>query len=130
MAARDYGSGKQVRDILYASDVAKAFLAFFKNGEAGIYNVGGVRRIHLTPECISLMEKATGSKSRCAIPPARFGDLNYFVCDPQKLREFELASGSTTDCWCAALIDWVQAIKKSFKLEARRLTTAPKSTHD
>jgi len=36
-----YGTGKQVRDILYASDAAQAFVDFYQRGEAGIYNVGG-----------------------------------------------------------------------------------------
>ena len=80
-----YGSGKQVRDILYASDVAKAFAAFFKNGEPGIYNVGGgaSHAISLL-ECISLIEQVSGRKADVQFRPARFGDLNYFVCDSTK----------------------------------------------
>ena len=36
-----FGTGKQVRDIIYATDVAEAVLAFYERGEAGTYNIGG-----------------------------------------------------------------------------------------
>src|SRR5512141_960455 len=36
-----YGTGKQVRDILYATDVAEAFHAFYEHQVPGIYNIGG-----------------------------------------------------------------------------------------
>jgi CDP-paratose 2-epimerase len=80
-----YGSGKQVRDILFATDVARAFWAFFQKGESGVYNIGGgpPHAISLL-ECISLLEKTTGLHADVQFMPARFGDLNYFVCDSTK----------------------------------------------
>jgi CDP-paratose 2-epimerase len=82
-----YGSGKQVRDILYATDVASAFWAFYQQGESGIYNIGGGPEHSISlRECIALIDEKTGEKSDVQFSPARFGDLNYFVCDSTKAR--------------------------------------------
>ena len=112
-----YGSGKQVRDILYASDVAKAFLAFFKHGEPGVYNVGGgsPHSISLL-ECISLIEQATGRKADVQFKPARFGDLNYFVCDSRKATKvLGWQPEVQPQVGVPLLIDWVQSNKGIFQ---------------
>jgi CDP-paratose 2-epimerase len=82
-----YGTGKQVRDILYASDVAEAFAAWFERGQSGVYNVGGgpAHAISLL-ECIRLIERTTGRRSEVHFEDSRFGDLRYFVCDVSKAR--------------------------------------------
>ena len=82
-----YGDGKQVRDILYATDVASAFMAFFERGNPGIYNVGGGgdNAISLL-ECIDLIDECTGKKSTVRFEEPRFGDLKYFVCDIARAR--------------------------------------------
>jgi CDP-paratose 2-epimerase len=80
-----YGSGKQVRDILFATDVARAFYAYFSRVEPGIYNIGGgaAHSISLL-ECIDLIDRTTGNASDVRFGPARFGGLKYFVCDSSK----------------------------------------------
>ncbi len=82
-----FGTGKQVRDILYATDVAEAFAAFHERGEAGIYNVGGgpEHAISLL-ECIRLIDETTGRPSEVRFEDGRFGDLRYFVCDIERAR--------------------------------------------
>jgi CDP-paratose 2-epimerase len=82
-----FGSGKQVRDILYATDVAEAFAAYFERGEAGIYNVGGgpEHAISLL-ECLRLIDDTTGVRSDVRFEESRFGDLKYFVCDIERAR--------------------------------------------
>jgi len=82
-----YGTGKQVRDILFATDVPKAFYAFFKHGESGIYNIGGgpPHAISLL-ECIRTIDEITGRTSQVTFGPERPGDLRYFVCDIGKAR--------------------------------------------
>ena len=83
-----FGTGKQVRDILFADDAVAAFLAFFERGEAGIYNIGGgePHAISLL-ETIDLIEQATNRKSDVRFEPARYGDLMYFVCNIGRARE-------------------------------------------
>jgi CDP-paratose 2-epimerase len=77
-----FGTGKQVRDILYATDVARSFLAFYERGAAGVYNIGGgeAHAISLL-EALDLISETTGKKCAIRFEPPRFGDLQYFVCD-------------------------------------------------
>jgi CDP-paratose 2-epimerase len=82
-----FGSGKQVRDILFATDAARAFVDFYQGGEAGIYNIGGGpdHAISLL-ECMRLIEAASGRSSEIRFEPSRFGDLRWFVCDTSRAR--------------------------------------------
>jgi CDP-paratose 2-epimerase len=83
-----YGNGKQVRDVLYATDAARAFVDFFARGEAGVYNVGGGpdHAISLL-ECIRLIDQTTGRRSEVRFAEPRFGDLRWFVCDVTRARQ-------------------------------------------
>jgi CDP-paratose 2-epimerase len=105
-----YGSGKQVRDILFATDVANAFWAFFHRGDSGVYNIGGGsdHAISLL-ECISLIDQTTGVKSEVQFSPARFGDLNYFVCDSNKAKHaMDWQPAVKPQEGVPRLIQWVQ----------------------
>lgn len=83
-----FGTGKQVRDILYAADAVRAFDAFYRTKESGIYNIGGgIERSISLMECIQLIEEITGSRADIKYAPKRPGDLWYFVCDITKARE-------------------------------------------
>lgn len=111
-----YGSGKQVRDILFATDVAKAFHAFFLHGDPGIYNIGGGpdHSISLL-ECIDLIERTTGLKSDLRFGPARFGDLNYFVCDSSRAHQvLKWQPDVTSQKGVPLLIEWVQQNRDLF----------------
>lgn len=82
-----YGTGKQVRDILFATDVAAAFQAFYEKQEPGIYNVGGGESHAISLlECIALIDRTTGTKSTVKFEGPRFGDLKYFICDISRAR--------------------------------------------
>jgi CDP-paratose 2-epimerase len=111
-----YGSGKQVRDILYATDVATAFYAFFRHGEAGIYNIGGgpAHSISLL-ECIDLIEQITGIESDVRFKPARFGDLKYFVCDSTRARQvLRWEPEAKPQQGIPLLIEWVEQNRDLF----------------
>jgi len=82
-----YG-GKQVRDLLHAEDLIKAFLLYAaKPKEGEVYNVGGGRGNALSVlEIIRLIEKRTKKKIR--IHPAgsaRIGDHKWWISDCGKL---------------------------------------------
>jgi CDP-paratose 2-epimerase len=105
-----FGTGKQLRDILYASDAAAAFAAFYQTPAPGIYNVGGgmENRISLI-ESIALIEELTGRRADVQFHDGRFGDLRYFVTDFSRMHR---ATG-----WqpcvrpregVARLVDWVR----------------------
>ncbi len=80
-----FHNGKQLRDIIHASDVARAFHAFYEKQEPGVYNIGGGMENTLSLlECIQLIEELLGKKAAVEFAGERFGDLYYFVCDIAK----------------------------------------------
>ncbi|MCX6748468.1 MAG: NAD-dependent epimerase/dehydratase family protein [Candidatus Pacearchaeota archaeon] len=111
-----FGTGKQVRDILYASDVAAAFDAFYNNKKPGIYTLGGgePNMISLN-ECITLIKKITAQNPEIIFDKDRPGDLRYFVGDHSK---FTKATGWTPKIrpseGVARLISWVKENESLF----------------
>jgi len=82
---RIFGTGKQVRDIIYPTDVARAFHAFYEHGEPGIYNIGGGPDYAISlVECIDLIGDILGKKPEVQFEEGRHGDLLYFICDTAK----------------------------------------------
>lgn len=83
-----FGTDKQVRDILYVSDAARAFDAFYKRKETGIYNIGGgIQNIISLGECLELIREITGIEQRIVMKPKREFDLWYFVSDITKAKK-------------------------------------------
>lgn len=111
-----FGTGKQVRDIVYATDVARAFLAFYERGAAGIYNIGGGRASMISLlECIDLIDRTTGRKSRVEFQDARFGDLKYFVCNIDRARkELGWQPRVVPAEGVPRLLEWVEANRPLF----------------
>jgi len=111
-----FGTGKQLRDILYATDVAKAFNAFFQKQKPGIYNIGGGEEMMLSLlECIKIIEEISGKKAIVKFDKDRFGDLRYYVSDYSKFQnatgwkpEVMLKEGITN------LIKWIQKNENLF----------------
>jgi len=83
-----FGAGKQVRDILYVEDAARAFQAFYEHQVPGVYNIGGgeICAISLI-ECIELLRQVTGKDVTVQFEQDRYGDLRYFVCDITKAKD-------------------------------------------
>jgi CDP-paratose 2-epimerase len=83
-----FGSGKQVRDIIYATDVCRAFDAFYKTRRPGVYNIGGgVKTAISLLECIDILEEIIGKRPEVKFEPDRLGDLRYFICDITKAKK-------------------------------------------
>lgn len=84
-----FGSGKQLRDILYAEDAAKAFHAFYEARVSGVYNVGGGEACAISLlECIELIGEICGKPVEVRFEPERYGDLSYFICDITKAAKY------------------------------------------
>ena len=85
-----YGyKGKQVRDNLHSSDLAKAFYCFFRAPRvAEVYNIGGSREVNCSVlEAISLSEKICGKKLDYRIEEAeRAGDHRWWISDTSKFK--------------------------------------------
>lgn len=111
-----FGTGKQLRDILYAEDAAQAFESFYDSQKPGIYNIGGgtPNRISLL-ECISLIERLTGKKADVRFGEGRFGDLHYFVADHSRFTGATAWKPSVQpEQGIASLVAWVQANPELF----------------
>ncbi len=105
-----FGSGKQVRDIIYATDVCAAFDAFYTTRATGIYNIGGGQNTAISLiECVDLIGELTGTRPDITYAPDRLGDLRYFVCDTTKAeRQLSWSPSVMPREGVARLIDWVQ----------------------
>ena len=83
-----FGTGKQVRDILFAKDAVEAFHAFYEKRKPGIYNIGGGYKHSISLlECINLIGEILGKKPSVCMKEGRLGDLWYFVCDTSKAKQ-------------------------------------------
>lgn len=112
-----YGSGKQLRDILYAADVCEAFHAFYEKRKPGIYNIGGgtMTAISLI-ECSDLIEKILGKELEIKFGPVRTGDLSYFVCDITKAKKnLDWEPKVKPQEGVAELIEWIAENRDLFK---------------
>lgn len=104
-----FGTGKQLRDILFASDAAAAFAAFYEKPAPGIYNIGGgpANKISLL-ESIALIAELAGRKPEVTFAPERFGDLRYFVAETGRFRRATgWAPAITPREGIARLVRWV-----------------------
>jgi CDP-paratose 2-epimerase len=77
-----FGTGKQLRDILYATDVAEAFDDFYRVQRPGIYTIGGGQKAMVSLlESIDIISEIVAAKIEIKFDKERFGDLRYFVAD-------------------------------------------------
>ena len=87
---RVYGhKGKQVRDQLHASDVARACEEFYKAPRAGeVYNLGGGRANSVSVlEAIEMVQAATGKRLDWEyVDEPRKGDHVVYISDTRKFR--------------------------------------------
>ncbi len=82
-----YGTGKQVRDIIYVTDVCEAFNAFYDNRKPGIYNIGGGTKTAISLlECFDILENILGERADIIFENERHGDLSYFICNIDKAK--------------------------------------------
>lgn len=83
-----FGTGKQVRDIICATDVCEAFNAFYQTRKSGIYNIGGGLKTAISLlECLDLISKINGQQPIVKFLPDRYADLRYFVCNISKAKK-------------------------------------------
>jgi CDP-paratose 2-epimerase len=112
-----FGTDKQVRDILYASDAAEAFDAFYKNQKPGVYNIGGgPKNIISIKECLDLLSKMTKKKQNIEQKEFRTGDLWYFVSDISKAKkELKWEPKVSNEEGIGKLVKWIEENVNIFK---------------
>lgn len=115
-----FGTGKQLRDILYASDAAGAFVAYARKPVPGTYNIGGgINHMISLLECIQLIDRLSGKPSNVQFGPGRDGDLRYFVCDVTRARvHFGWQPKVTPEEGVGKLIGWLRENARLFQAPA------------
>ncbi|MFP8952156.1 NAD-dependent epimerase/dehydratase family protein [Natrialbaceae archaeon A-arb3/5] len=85
-----YGNGKQVRDVLYVTDLVRAYDAFLQapSERSGVYNIGGGPG-HTTSllEFLTLLEDELGSDIDISFEEWREGDQYVYVSDISRARD-------------------------------------------
>ena len=113
-----FGTDKQVRDILYASDAAAAFYYWFKEGcPVGTYNIGGGFDNSISlGECLFELKMLNNAmQAPIEIKPKRQGDLWYFVCDYKKAyKTFKWKPLVSPREGLRKITDWIKSNKELF----------------
>lgn len=112
-----FGTGKQVRDILYAKDAVMAFDSFYKSQKPGIYNIGGGSKTAISLiECVDILKKILDKDIQINFSQERHGDLRYFICDTKKAREnMNWQAEVLPEEGIAELVNWIKENINLFK---------------
>lgn len=85
-----FGTGKQVRDMLYVDDIVAAYDAAFRQIDhiAGeVFNIGGGAMNISVLELLDKLAQRLGHLVRSTINPPRPGDKKIYVCNNDKARQ-------------------------------------------
>jgi CDP-paratose 2-epimerase len=84
-----YGDGKQVRDVLFVSDLINAFDAFINsNHKQEVFNIGGGLFNSLSLiELLDLLEELTGKRSHISYDSWRPSDQKVYISDISRAKE-------------------------------------------
>jgi len=115
-----YGTGKQVRDILFIDDLIEAFqlaLTNIKKTSGEVYNIGGGHKNTLSLlELILILEKFLGHKISYSFSDSRLGDQYVFVSDVRKAtRDFGWYPETNINEGILKLFNWVKDNKRLFR---------------
>jgi len=82
-----FGTGKQIRDILYVDDWVDAAWKAAQNGK-GVYNIGGGPENAISVlDAIIRLEDTTGKKIEKSFDKPRVSDQEYYVSDITKAKK-------------------------------------------
>jgi len=105
-----YGDGKQVRDVLFVSDLIAAFDAFIKRRDrlsGEVFNIGGGSENTLSLlELLNLIERETGKRSVVRYGDWRPSDQKVYISDISKAKDLL--------CW-EPLISAGEGVKKAIQ---------------
>ncbi|MCM8792381.1 MAG: GDP-mannose 4,6-dehydratase [Candidatus Omnitrophica bacterium] len=84
-----YGNGKQVRDLLYVTDLVEAFEKFIKNNlKMGLFNIGGgPNNTFSLLEFLEELKRQTGKKTRVRFSNWRPSDQKVYISDISKIKK-------------------------------------------
>lgn len=112
-----YGDGKQVRDVLYVSDLVNAFDAFIKSDtKHGVFNMGGGPNNTLSLlELLDILKKETGLESKISFDNWRPSDQKVYISNIDKAKKtLNWGPKVTPKEGIEKLIKWVENNKNIF----------------
>lgn len=114
-----YGDGKQIRDMLYVTDLVAAFDSFVQNRDNihhGVYNIGGgVQNTMSLIELLEHLEEITGKHSKISFDDWRPSDQKVYISDISKARkELGWTPKVSASEGVNKLIDWAEKNKSLF----------------
>jgi CDP-paratose 2-epimerase len=114
-----YGDGKQVRDVLYISDLIDAFDRFIsKSGSmrSEVFNTGGGARNTMSLlELLDILEKETGKKPETSFSGWRPSDQKVYISDVSKAEKMlGWKANISPEKGVGSLVQWVEENKKIF----------------
>jgi len=112
-----YGDGRQVRDLLYVTDLIKAYDKFIKSDlKHAVFNIGGgVGNTSSLLEFLNLLEKETGKKARITFSNWRPSDQKVYISDISKIKkELGWQPKVSVKQGVKRLITWVKRNRRLF----------------
>ena len=107
-----YGDGKQLRDILYVTDLVRAYITFASsdNIPSGMWNVGGGSEFTLSIiELVGLLAKLTGKQIKIVYEQAPQGDQKVFCSDIRLLqKDFGWNPSVTPKRGIEQTVEWIR----------------------
>lgn len=115
-----YGNGKQVRDILYISDLIQAFNAFLQRRNQlvnEVFNMGGGSENTLSLlELLDLLEELTGKRSKINFSDWRQSDQKTYISNTSKAKQkLGWTPKVSPKEGVKRLVDWVLRNRELFK---------------
>lgn len=111
------GNGKQVRDVLHASDLVRVYRQAARQIEAiagRIYNIGGGMANSLSlVELLSHLGRLIGAELSVRPKPWRAADQKVFVADCRRAeRDFGWYPQADYDTGLAEMLDWIRELRR------------------
>lgn len=109
------GNGKQVRDVIFSSDLINCYFSAIKNIDktsGNVYNIGGGLKNSISLlELFSFLEEELSIKMKYDILPWRKSDQKVFIADITKAKnEFDWYPTVNKERGLRKMIDWVNNI--------------------
>ena len=112
-----YGNGKQVRDLLYAEDLVKAYDKFVESDiKHGVYNIGGGPQNTISLlEFLDVLGEELGKRPEVSFSDWRPSDQKVYITDIQKVKtELNWMPDVNPRQGVKKLISWVKELKDIF----------------